>query len=119
MDALLKAGAALDATRKLENTAQPASNPAFRVGASVEGNFKGWGSYYEAVVASINSDGSYALHYDDGDRESAVPESRIRAQGEDLKPRNESGNTPLILAALWSRAGSVCVRATDGVFLTL
>ena len=39
--------------------------------------------------------------------------------GGDLEVTGEYGRTPLILAALWARVGSVCGRSTDIAFLTL
>jgi hypothetical protein len=33
---------------------------------------------YDGAIARVNDDGTYALHYDDGDREEYIPASRLR-----------------------------------------
>ena len=35
--------------------------------------------YIPSAVANINRDGSYALHYNDGDRDEFAPERNIKA----------------------------------------
>ena len=54
-------------------------------GATVEGNFKGFGDWDEALIVGKNSDGTYTLEYvDEGLIEDSVDVSRIRLpQGDD------------------------------------
>ena len=58
----------------------------FREGEEVEARFDGGVDYFEAVVKAANTDGSYALVYDDGDEENAVPQELIRRRGADAVP---------------------------------
>jgi len=49
----------------------------FTVGQKVEARFGGKAKWYGAVVKEAHDDGTYTLHYDDGDKESSVPEDLI------------------------------------------
>lgn len=46
-------------------------------GYTVQANWRGYGRYYAATVTSCEG-GMYALTYNDGDRESMIPSSRLR-----------------------------------------
>ena len=52
---------------------------ALRVGDKVEAQFKGKGKAYPATVKKDNGDGTYALDYDDGDKEDAAKAEHIKA----------------------------------------
>ena len=57
---------------------EPAAT-AFREGETVEGNFKGFGDWDEALVAAVLPDGTYVLEYtDEGLIEEGVPPDRVR-----------------------------------------
>jgi hypothetical protein len=47
-------------------------------GTKVEANYRGEGRWLPGVVARIRLDGSYEVHYDNGDREAQVPLERLR-----------------------------------------
>ena len=48
----------------------------FQANQKVQAKYKGRGRYYSAVVSSVNSDGTYNLEYEDGERErNAKPEN--------------------------------------------
>jgi hypothetical protein len=64
--------------------AAPAAG-AFAVGAKVECRYKGKKRYYAGVVAAYE-DGTYAIDYDDGEKESGVSEELIRAVEEAPAP---------------------------------
>lgn len=51
----------------------------FKVGERVEAQYQGGADWYLGKVAVYNSDGSYGVRYDDGDYESSVPLSCVRA----------------------------------------
>ena len=51
---------------------------ALRVGDKVEAQFKGKGKAYPATVKKDNGDGTYALEYDDGDKEDALESMHIK-----------------------------------------
>jgi hypothetical protein len=64
------------------NTTQitsPQYTPQYSVGVKVEGNYRNKGRYFTAKITLIHADGSYNLLYDDGQSESNVAESLIRA----------------------------------------
>ncbi len=52
----------------------------FTVGTKVEANYKGRGKWYKGVIMEVVSGDviKYAIDYDDGEKESAVSEDRIR-----------------------------------------
>ena len=52
---------------------------ALRVGDKVEAQFKGKGKAYPATVKKDNGDGTYALDYDDGDKEDAAKAEHMHA----------------------------------------
>ena len=49
----------------------------FRVGQRVDGKFRGR-AWHPGRIVSVNRDGTYDLHYDDGDEERGVAASSIR-----------------------------------------
>lgn len=49
----------------------------YSVDQKVEARFGGKAKWYGAVVKEAHEDGTYALHYEDGDKESSVPEDFI------------------------------------------
>jgi hypothetical protein len=52
----------------------------FKVGDVVQGQFGGGAHWYNGTIRGYDSaDGTYTVHYDDGDHETDVPLSRIRA----------------------------------------
>ncbi|KAK7247647.1 hypothetical protein SO694_00125033 [Aureococcus anophagefferens] len=69
----------------------PAKAPAaFAVGARVEARYKGKGKYYPGTVSAYDGDGTYAVDYDDGEKESKVAEALIR--GVEAKPEKSGGS---------------------------
>jgi hypothetical protein len=48
-----------------------------KVGQRMRGNFQGQGEWFDGMIARVNSDGTYAVDYMDGDKESAVPRDWI------------------------------------------
>jgi len=57
----------------------PVVTPKFALGTKVEAKWKG-GSFYKGTIAAFNADGTYAVNYDDGDKEAAVKEENIKLQ---------------------------------------
>ncbi len=55
-----------------------ASNEVFEVNERVEANYMGSGAYYSGRIVERLNDNVYNILFDDGDRESNVPASRIR-----------------------------------------
>lgn len=69
----------------------PPSSPEIQLPATLEGgvrvfvNWKNYGHFYAGKVARSNSDGTYLIHFDDGDVEDHVPMGRIKALDENSK----------------------------------
>lgn len=85
--ALTLVGAGCSATTPPPAPAPQAQAPApvvapvakFPVGTKIEAKWKG-GSFYKGTIAAFNADGTYAVNYDDGDKEASVKESNIKLQ---------------------------------------
>jgi len=73
-------------------TAAPPQPLAFQKDSKVQARFGGKAKYYGATVVSANEDGTYDLHYDDGDNEKGVKEELIKAvaPGDDKKSAAET-----------------------------
>ena len=56
----------------------PSSASTFAVGDTVEADYGGEGTFFPGRIDARNTDGTYAVAYDDGDREDDVPASRIK-----------------------------------------
>ncbi|KAK7234390.1 hypothetical protein SO694_0020108 [Aureococcus anophagefferens] len=59
-------------------------------GHAVEARYKGKGKYYPGTVSAYDGDGTYAVDYDDGEKESKVAEALIR--GVEAKPEKSGGS---------------------------
>lgn len=54
----------------------------FQKGDRIEARYRGRGTFYSGVIEAVNaSDGSYKIHYDDGDVEDRVVAALVRAVG--------------------------------------
>jgi len=60
-----------------------ARSTTFKVGARVECDFAGAGSYFPGKIARVHEDGTYDVEYDDGDSETNVDAVKIRSVGTD------------------------------------
>jgi hypothetical protein len=49
----------------------------YKLGDKIQAKWKG-GSYYPGTIAMVNTDGTYNINYDDGDKESNVMEANIK-----------------------------------------
>ena len=52
----------------------------FAVGAAVEANYRGKGTYYPGQITALNDDGTFGVLYDDGEGELGVPAALVRAR---------------------------------------
>ncbi|CAN0452791.1 unnamed protein product, partial [Discosporangium mesarthrocarpum] len=50
-----------------------------REGDKVEARYKGRGKYYKGNITRVNSDGTFDIHYDDGERERGLAEEYIKS----------------------------------------
>merc|ERR1719487_1841575 len=60
-------------------SAPASTGSSFAPGDRVEAQFNGKGKSYPATVKKDNGDGTYALDYDDGDKEDAAKAEHIKA----------------------------------------
>lgn len=65
----------------------------FGEGTIVEGNYKGIGKWYRAKIHSRNAEGTYDVHYDDGEREERVGADRVRLLAK--KPEVDNSNNDI------------------------
>ena len=62
-----------------EAAARAAVAAAYGVGAAVEADYGLEGNWYPGTIAAVLDDGSFDVAYDDGEAESRVPRSAVRA----------------------------------------
>eukprot|EP00753_Platysulcus_tardus_P013974 PLAT3952.3.p1 GENE.PLAT3952.3~~PLAT3952.3.p1 ORF type:complete len:520 (-),score=106.70 PLAT3952.3:159-1718(-) len=58
--------------------AAPGALELFSVGQQVEARYKGLRRWFKGSIAAAHDDGTYDVHYEDGDQELCVPAERIR-----------------------------------------
>lgn len=89
----------------------------FPVGTKIEAKWKG-GSFYKGTIAAFNADGTYAVNYDDGDKEAAVKEANIKLQEVPVVSAYKVGDK---VEAHWKRGqtwwkGSIAAVNADGTY---
>ena len=52
----------------------------FRTGDKIEGNYRGRGRWFDAIINRVNRNNTYDIDYDDGEKEKNVEEENIRIQ---------------------------------------
>eukprot|EP01047_Picozoa_sp_COSAG01_P037423 COSAG01_NODE_2972_length_6774_cov_7.923146_1_plen_1153_part_00 len=67
-----------DSVRNLVRPPPPHKNSRIEEGSKVEGNYEGRGRWYPGVIRRERANGTFDIHYDDGDRENNVDRDRIR-----------------------------------------
>ncbi|CAM9911399.1 unnamed protein product, partial [Choristocarpus tenellus] len=74
-------GLGMEHIKSLESRGSPQSDQEragkIRVGDEVEANYRGKGRYYKGRVTQNNLDGTFNIIYDDGDKESGVPQKMV------------------------------------------
>ena len=66
-----------------------------RVGDRVSAKCSGWTKYFEGEITKVNSDGTYAILFDDGEKKKYVSEDEIKGssggrEGPGLEPLSDS-----------------------------
>ena len=61
----------------------------FEYGDKVTARCRGSSRYYPGKVHSINSDGTYDIKFDDGDRDRSVPEKSIKSKNQERKAESD------------------------------
>jgi hypothetical protein len=56
-------------------------SPLRQVGERVNARYKGDGNFYAGKIEAVNSDGTFVVHYDDGDKDGEVAESDLMSDG--------------------------------------
>merc|ERR1719197_285458 len=84
-----EANAKAEHIKAMSGGSAPASgDSSFAPGDRVEAQFNGKGKSYPVTVKKDNGDGTYALEYDDGDKEANAKAEHIKAMS--VAPENES-----------------------------
>ena len=65
-------------TQKTRPAATAPTAPKFAVGAAIEARWNGGAKYYRGKIVKLNLDGTYGIHYNDGDKAASVVASHIR-----------------------------------------
>merc|ERR1711871_681744 len=65
----------------------------YRRGDKVEAKVSGWTRYYSGEVTRVNSDGTYDIRFDDGERKSGVKKSQMKSK-ESSKSSRQSPKKP-------------------------
>lgn len=55
-----------------------ATGVTYKVGDAVEAKWKGGAAYYKGIIKTVNTDGTYAIDYNDGDKETNVKVEDIK-----------------------------------------
>lgn len=66
----------------------PKSTMNFAIGMRVEVNYRAMDVYYPGAIAGIHPNGTFDIHYDDGDREEGVDPIMLRPLGDNDRPHD-------------------------------
>ncbi|CAM9823557.1 unnamed protein product, partial [Choristocarpus tenellus] len=72
----------------------PGRNGKMREGDKVEARYRGRGKYYRGKIARVNSDGTFDINYDDGEKDRGLAEEHIKpleAAGGGVSDRRRGG----------------------------
>ena len=72
------------------------------------------GSFYSATIASLNNDGTYVIHYEDGDQDASVSLNRL-SNNEMPRIFEESGGIPLLVEMLEEHGETSAEVAKNGL----
>jgi uncharacterized C2H2 Zn-finger protein len=89
--------------------------PKLTVGAEVLGNHNGKGKWYPGTIAKVHADGTFDLHYEDGDRESKVRESHVRIKAKVAEKEKASAPAPVSTTrSIEERDRKEAVKVSEG-----
>jgi len=74
--------------------------PLLPVGLSIKARFKGGDTWYAGKITALNRDGSYAIHYADGDMESNVHRDMIEFVEDEEDEAEGLDDTPVIAESI-------------------
>jgi DUF971 family protein len=114
---LPSAATALDSSAQAGETVKPVAG--FAVGQKVLGDYRGKNRWYPAKVAAVNSDGTYDIDYDDGEKESNLRAERLRAVEESAVQHSfQLGDKVSVMYANSTRAfpAQITKAHADGTF---
>ena len=70
-----------DRDRDRDRKSSKRSSKKRRVGDKVEAKVRGWTKYYGGEITRANTDGTYDIKFEDGERKRGVKESEIKGLG--------------------------------------
>jgi len=97
-----------------ESMSDDSSSGQHKVGDKVEARFKGGAKYYKGKIARVNSDGTYAINYDDGDREPRVKASMIKGKPSRSRSRTRDEDIETTDGGLLQKGDRVEARYKGG-----
>eukprot|EP00948_MAST-09A_sp_MAST-9A-sp1_P004027 g4027.t1 len=81
------------------------SSSAFRVDDKVEAKVGNWKRYYKGRISKVNSDGTFDITFEDGDRKYGVEKYQIRRQG-DASPERPTSSSFRVDDKVEAKVGS-------------
>merc|ERR1711865_7530 len=72
-----------DRDRDRDSRSSSSSAKKRREGDRVKAKVSGWTKFYSGEITRVNSDGTYDIKFEDGERKRGVTESQIEGGGED------------------------------------
>lgn len=115
-----KTRAQKDKSTKKDKASSSKPTPKFAVGARVEAKFDDGSTYYPGTVTRVGKGGStYAIKFDDGDKDNSVPAGDIRAPvaaagGVDASPPSEGVTTDTTATETKTMSTSTTTSTTEG-----
>jgi hypothetical protein len=81
--------------RKIDTSSSPVAgkDQTYKRGDVVEARFGGGAKWFGGVINKVNPDGTYAIEYEDGDREPKVPAGLIRKIDTNMNKNNAGAGT--------------------------
>ena len=70
--------ASASSSRSRSRSRSGSSSPSLEKGAKVEARYRGLKKYYPGIINRVNSDGTFDINYDDGEKERRVKKSLIK-----------------------------------------
>merc|ERR1711865_84822 len=81
-----------DRDRDRDSRSSSSSAKKRREGDRVKAKVSGWTKFYSGEITRVNSDGTYDIKFDDGERRRGVTESQIEGGGSQILATTETRN---------------------------
>ena len=103
------------------SSSSSSSSRSRREGDRVEAKVAGWTRYYKGEITRVNSDGTYDIRFDDGERKRGVRDDQIKGNNDDRSSSRRSrreGDRVEAKVAGWTRyyKGEITRVNSDGTY---